>query len=278
MKGKYLLGAIRKGERRGTENLITLFEAITMAQRVVEKESGRMPLHMTDSVSDICVGTSPLLEEDQIELMIRIIDAYYNDIEISRKAVNNITKDGRMLQVLSYTEKKTRIIAYAEPGDERDVLQFSDKLGEVKKRISWVGRETFKELEEPLKLVCTSPRIVEHGGEMEILMVQFIENGVDMDSVDISDNWARMTTLTKDDGSPKTVREIGVELAKAFGECKPCLKGTCCHGKDCRFKEKQDTKVREALCALNREKVRFATTRSRSQDVVDSDEAKLMFS
>ena len=85
-----------------------------------------------------------------------------------------------------------------------------------------------------------------------------------------------MTTLTREGGTPKTVREIGVELAEAFGECKPCLKGTCCHGEDCGFKEKQEAKVREALCALNRETVKFTTTRSRSQDLVDPDEVELM--
>jgi hypothetical protein len=202
---------------------------------------------MTNYVSNTYVGTNPLCEEDREWLMIQIIDAYYNDIEKSKRAVNNITKNGRMLQILTLTEKKTRVVAYARPGDESDVLQFQDRYREVKKRVSLLGLETFRVLEEARRLVCPSPRITEHGGRMEILMVQFTGTDVDMNTVAISDNWARMTTLTKQGGAPKTVRELGVELAEAFGECKPCIKGTCSHGAECRFKEKQEAKLREAL-------------------------------
>ena len=102
--------------------------------------------------------------------MHQIVDAYYKDNNNSRKALNNLLKDGKMLEVLTLTDRKTRVVAYARPRDGSNVLDFEDKNGRVEARVSLLGLETFKVLEEPLKLVCSSPRITDHGGRMEILI------------------------------------------------------------------------------------------------------------
>ena len=104
-------------------------------------------------------------------------------------------------------------------------------------------------------------------------MVQFPEKRVDMDTVTVADNWARMTTLTKPKGDPKTVRELGEELARAFGKCKPCREGWCKHQNTCKFEKDQRARVGQALEALAQKHVRqFTTKRQRDVDCETADD------
>ena len=121
--------------------------------------------------------------------------------------------------------------------------------------VSPLGLVSLKRIAEGLKIACPSPRITMHDGAMEVLFVQF-PSTVDMAYVSVDDAWARMVTPMDEQGVPKTLREVGRELALAFGECKPCAVGRCKH-KPCNFGKSQKRKVEMALEYFKRDPVQL---------------------
>ena len=203
-------------------------------------------------------GIYPPDKDDRYEFATTLLDSYYNKRSNARRALEILRKggDSALSKAIALAARETCIVGYARPGNDDNVLAFKDDSGEITDVIvSPLGLVSLSRIAEGLEMVCASPRITMHKGEMEVLFVQF-PGTVDMASVRVGDMWARMVTPMDGQGMPKTLREVGSELVLAFGECKPCAVGKCRHD-PCNFGKSQKKRVELALEFFRREPIQL---------------------
>ena len=259
MRGERALDALRRDKPMPNFGRLTMFEIIAMVSALHQEDgNANTKLDLKDPVTKLHAGIYPPDKGDRYRFAITLMNAYYNDNTNAKRALEKLCKggDSARSKAIALAVRETCILGYAKPGNDDNVLVFRDGNREIKDAIvSPLGLVFLKRIAEGLRIACPSPRITAHDGAMEVLFVQF-PSTVDMACVSIDDAWARMVTPMDEQGMPKTLREVGRELALAFGECKPCAVGKCKH-KSCNFGKSQKKNVEMALEYFKRDPVQL---------------------
>ena len=259
MRGERALDALRRVKPMPNCGRLTMFEIIAMVSALHQEDgNANTKLDLKDPVTKLHAGIYPPDKGDRYRFAITLMNAYYNDNTNAKRALEKLCKggDSARSKAIALAARETCILGYAKPGNDDNVLVFRDGNREIKDAIvSPLGLVFLKRIAEGLRIACPSPRITAHDGAMEVLFVQF-PSTVDMACVSIDDAWARMVTPMDEQGMPKTLREVGRELALAFGECKPCAVGKCKH-KSCNFGKSQKKNVEMALEYFKRDPIQL---------------------
>ena len=188
MRGERALEAMRKSKPLPNFGRITMFEAIAMVAALYQNGgNANTKLNFKDAVTKLHVGIYPPDKDDRYEFAITLLDSYYNKKSNARRALEALRKggDSALSKAITLAARETCIVGYARPGNDEagNVLAFRDNNGAIMDVIvSPLGLVSLSRVAEGLEMVCASPRITMHEGEMEVLFVQFPDT-VDMASV-----------------------------------------------------------------------------------------------
>ena len=274
-QARRMFNEIRKGKGSESEHKISLIETIAMLANIEKKNEGRLPLALDATLMSLDVGASPTQERDIAALGGSVAGAYEKDPQRIKKAVATIKAargSPQMDAIIKDAGSVTRVVAYVATGNGANKLFFCDDEGNLSDRhilVSPLGPLIFGNVQEGLGFVCSDSARIKAGGRVKMYVCQIIDTEVvDIDSLRVDDIWSRMTTVLDENGTAKTMRQLGLELAEMFGKCQACASGNCRHRKSqhrtCGFEDRQAPGLELAKAYFEKERVEITTKRKRA--------------